>query len=438
MFRRIFGGDRPDEREEQDAPVEKQTSQSTQPAADIPEDDLLAVLLSEQQDVATADTNSTSAEVQQGVEPPVSSAASTPALEPETPRFAPLFTRTDEAERSMQSTIVVPQQPSSVLRRLFGGEERTEEEISREERRTEQAVRKTRSGFFGRINETMRSDAPLTDDLWEQLEELMIQADVGVDTTMDVIGRVRRRSERENLRYAKDARAYLKEEMLKLLEPKTRAYAKRGTRPWIILVVGVNGAGKTTLIAKLANRYKNEIGQSVLIAAADTFRAAAVEQIKTWADRIGVPVIAQGQGADPGAVAYDAVDAALARDVDVLIIDTAGRLQAKFNLMKELQKISNVVRRRVEEAPHEVLLVVDATTGQNGISQAKAFMEASEVTHLALTKLDGTAKGGIAFAMVQQIQRPIRYIGTGEKMDDLALFDARAFVDALFEEEVPA
>lgn len=338
----------------------------------------------------------------------------------------------------MRTTIATPQQQGGVLRRLFGGEERTEEEIHREERRTEQAVRKTRTGFFGRISETMRSDALLTDDLWEELEELMIQADVGVDTTLGVIERVRRRAERENLRYASDARAYLKQEMLKLLEPNTRAYAKRGTRPWIVLVVGVNGAGKTTLIAKLANRYKNEVGQSVLIAAADTFRAAAVEQLKTWADRIGVPVIAQGQGADPGAVAYDAVDSALARDVDVLIIDTAGRLQAKFNLMKELQKITNVVRRRVEQAPHEVLLVVDATTGQNGISQAKAFMEASEVTHLALTKLDGTAKGGIAFAMVQQIQRPIRYIGTGEKLDDLALFDARTFVDALFEDEVSA
>ncbi|HZB96952.1 MAG TPA: signaling recognition particle receptor family protein, partial [Herpetosiphonaceae bacterium] len=166
-----------------------------------------------------------------------------------------------------------------------------------------------------------------------------------------------------------------------------------------------------------------------------TFRAAAVEQLKTWAERVGVPVIAQGQGADPGAVAFDAVQAAHARNTDVLIIDTAGRLQAKYNLMQELQKICNVVRKRVESAPHEVLLVVDATTGQNGVLQAKAFMEAAEITHLALTKLDGTAKGGIAFAMVQQIKRPIRYIGTGEKLEDLALFDPVAFVDALFEEE---
>ena len=173
-------------------------------------------------------------------------------------------------------------------------------------------------------------------------------------------------------------------------------------------------------------------------AAADTCRARAVGQLQSGAGRVGVPVIAQGQGADPGAVAFDAIEAAHARDADVVIIDTAGRLQSKYNLMQELQKIRNVIRKRVESGPHEVLLVVDATTGQNGVAQAKAFMEAVEVTHLVLTKLDGTAKGGIAFAMVQQIKRPIKYIGTGEKVDDLAIFDAEAFVDALFEEEVPA
>jgi fused signal recognition particle receptor len=170
-----------------------------------------------------------------------------------------------------------------------------------------------------------------------------------------------------------------------------------------------------------------------MLAAADTFRAAAVEQLQTWADRINVPLVSQGQGADPGAVAFDAVNATYARDADVLIIDTAGRLQSKYNLMQELQKIRNVVRKRVEWAPHEVLLVIDATTGQNGIQQARAFMEAADVTHLALTKLDSTAKGGVAFAMVQEIERPIKYIGTGEKVEDVALFDPQAFVDALFE-----
>jgi fused signal recognition particle receptor len=176
------------------------------------------------------------------------------------------------------------------------------------------------------------------------------------------------------------------------------------------------------------------MGKNVILGAADTFRAAAVEQLQTWAERINVPVITQGQGADPGAVAYDAVQATYARSSDILIIDTAGRLQSKYNLMQELQKIKNIVRKRVEWAPHEVLLVIDATTGQNGIQQARAFMEAADVTHLALTKLDSTAKGGIAFAMVQEIERPIKYIGTGEKIDDVAIFDPEAFVDALFED----
>ncbi|MDQ5852762.1 MAG: signal recognition particle-docking protein FtsY, partial [Chloroflexota bacterium] len=318
------------------------------------------------------------------------------------------------------------------------GEERPVEEIEREERKTEHAVQKTRAGFFGRISEMFQADEPITEELWEELEELMIMADVGLDTTVDVIERVRRRVERSDIRRAGEARAILKQELVKLLQPETRAYLRRATRPYIILVVGVNGGGKTTLISKLANRYKNEVGQRVLLAAADTFRAAAVEQLQTWGERVGVEVIAQGQGADPGAVAFDAIQAAHARDVDVVIIDTAGRLQSKYNLMQELQKIRNVIRKRVESAPHEVLLVVDATTGQNGVAQAKAFMEAADVTHLAITKLDGTAKGGIAFAMVQEIKRPIRYIGTGEKVDDLAVFDPEAFVDALFDEEVPA
>jgi fused signal recognition particle receptor len=372
----------------------------------------------------------------------VAKSAAPVAPQPETPvaatsTFTPLFRDTDEIERKLNLQPVVPERRSG-LRRLFGGEERTAEEIQREERKTEQAIVKTRAGFFGRISELFNEDEPITDELWEQLEELLIMADVGVDTTVDLIERVQRKVTRENIQRASAARAILKQEMVKLLEPNTRAFSKRATKPYVILVIGVNGAGKTTLIAKVANRYKQEIGQSVLLAAADTFRAAAVEQLQTWAERVGVEVVAQGPGADPGAVAYDAVQRAYARDVDVLIIDTAGRLQSKFNLMQELQKIRNVVRKRMENGPHEVLLVIDATTGQNGVMQAKAFMEAAEVTHLAITKLDGTAKGGIAFAMVQQIQRPIKYIGTGEKVDDIAIFDPAAFVDALFDEEVPA
>ena len=408
MFRRIFGTDRDNERKNADetVPAEETSVEETQGGSQ-----------------AAAPTVETAAQ------------AETPAAEPAPPRIEPLFSRVDEIERTYVRTPAVEPERRSGLRRFFGGEERTAEEIAREERKTEQAVQKTRAGFFGRVAEMFTVDEPITEDLWEELEELLIMADVGVDTTVDLIERVRRKVEREDIRRTGQARAILKQEMVKLLEVETRAYVKRSSRPHIILVVGVNGAGKTTLIAKIANRYRNEFGQNVLLAAADTFRAAAVEQLKTWAERVGVPVIAQGQGADPGAVAFDAVQAAHARNTDVLIIDTAGRLQAKYNLMQELQKICNVVRKRVESAPHEVLLVVDATTGQNGVLQAKAFMEAAEITHLALTKLDGTAKGGIAFAMVQQIKRPIRYIGTGEKLEDLALFDPVAFVDALFEEE---
>jgi fused signal recognition particle receptor len=287
--------------------------------------------------------------------------------------------------------------------------------------------------MFGRIGELLRSDEPITADLWEELEEVMIGADVGVETSEQLIERVKRKVDRQNLRRASEARTVLKEEMVKLLNVDVPQYSERSTRPYVVLVIGVNGVGKTTLIAKVANRYRQDLHRNVMLAAADTFRAAAVEQLQTWADRINVPLVSQGQGADPGAVAFDAVNATYARDADVLIIDTAGRLQSKYNLMQELQKIRNVVRKRVEWAPHEVLLVIDATTGQNGIQQARAFMEAADVTHLALTKLDSTAKGGVAFAMVQEIERPIKYIGTGEKVEDVALFDPQAFVDALFE-----
>lgn len=368
-------------------------------------------------------------------------AEETPAGEPAPePTQERLFARVDdvdtEAQRLGRASEAQQRRGLGGLRRLFGGEERPAEEIRREVVKTAAAVQKTRnSGMFGRISELFRGDEPVTPELWEELEELMIASDVGLDTTLELIERVQRKVQRNNVRRASEARTLLKEEMVGLLTIDVPQYSERSTKPYVVLVVGVNGAGKTTLIAKVANRYKNEMGKNVLLGAADTFRAAAVEQLQTWADRIGVPVIAQGQGADPGAVAYDAVQATYARNSDILIIDTAGRLQSKYNLMQELQKIRNIVRKRVEWAPHEVLLVIDATTGQNGISQARAFMESANVTHLALTKLDSSAKGGVAFAMVQEIERPIKYIGTGEKLDDIAVFDPQAFVDALFADE---
>ncbi len=394
MFRRLFGGDdRKMEQPEEQPPIE---------------------------DTAT---NAEHAPTAEQPRPQARLFASVDALDVEAQRIA-------EAEAA-----AARRREQSGLRRLFGGQERTEQEIQREVAKTTAAVQKTRStGMFGRISDMFKVDQLITPELWEELEELMIAGDVGVDTTLTVIERIQTEVERNNIYKASDARALLKRELVQLLQVDQPQFSEQTTKPYVMLVIGVNGAGKTTLIAKLANRYKQEMGKDVLLGAADTFRAAAVEQLQTWAERIQVPVIAQGQGADPGAVAFDALQATNARNADVLIIDTAGRLQAKYNLMKELEKIKNIVSKRVPEAPHEVLLVIDATTGQNGISQAKAFMEAADVTHLALTKLDSSAKGGVAFAMVQEIKRPIKYIGTGEKLDDVAVFDPDAFVDALFED----
>jgi fused signal recognition particle receptor len=322
-----------------------------------------------------------------------------------------------------------------MFRRLLGiGQDapRTEEEAQQEEQKIDQATEKSRRGFFGQISSLFAVDDPITDELWDDLEALLVQADVGVETTQYLVNRTKDRVNRHGVKRIREARDMLKAEMVRTFQDQVRAPAQ--ARPYVLLVVGVNGAGKTTLIAKLAHRLRSQFGKNVLLAAADTFRAAATEQLETWAERAGVPVITRGQGADPGAVVYDAVEAALAQDVDVLIIDTAGRLHAKANLMRELEKLRNIIRRRIPDAPHEVLLVIDATTGQNGVLQAKAFMQAVDVTDVAVTKLDGTAKGGIAFAIAQDIERPIRYIGTGEKLGDLAMFDSQAFVDALFHE----
>jgi fused signal recognition particle receptor len=321
-----------------------------------------------------------------------------------------------------------------MFRRLFGKAQdapRTEEEAKQEEQKIDHATEKARKGFFGQISNLFAVDDPITEDLWDDLEALLIQADVGVETTQYLVNRTKDRCIRHGVKRVREAKEMLKAEMVRVLQDQA-GQRQPEAHPYVILVVGVNGAGKTTLIAKLAHRLKAQFGKKVLLAAADTFRAAATEQLETWAARADVPVITRGQGADPGAVVYDAVEAGLAQDVDVLVVDTAGRLHAKANLMRELEKLRNIIRRRIPNAPHEVLLVIDATTGQNGVLQAKSFMQAVDVTDVAVTKLDGTAKGGIAFAIAQDIERPIRYVGTGEKLGDLAMFDAQAFVDALF------
>jgi fused signal recognition particle receptor len=323
-----------------------------------------------------------------------------------------------------------------MFKRLFGrGQDapRSEEEAKQEEEKVDQSLQKSRQGLFGRISQLFSSGEPITDELWDELEELLIQGDVGVETTLYLVNRTKDRCNRNDVKRANEARDMLKAEMVRIFQDHEDRTQATG-RPYIILVTGVNGAGKTTLIAKLAHRYRQR-GKSVMLAAGDTFRAAASEQLEIWAERAGVPVISRGQGADAGAVVYDALDAAANQDVDILIVDTAGRLHAKFNLMRELEKLRNIIRRRIPEAPHEVILVIDATTGQNGVLQAKAFREAADVTDVAVTKMDGTARGGIAIAIAQDIERPIRYLGTGERLDDLALFDAQGFVDALFREE---
>ena len=301
----------------------------------------------------------------------------------------------------------------------------------------EASTARTRRGVLGRLGGVFRRSS-IDDDLWDELEEILIGADVGVRTTMSLLERVRERVSDEGIREPVGAREALQREMVALLQRPAERGALWGggeppPTPHVVLVVGVNGAGKTTTIAKLARAYQIE-GKSVVLGAADTFRAAAIEQLQIWGERVDVPVIAHQSGGDPGAVAYDTVSAAGARGSDVAIIDTAGRLQTKRNLMAELSKIRRVMAGRQEGAPHEVLLVLDATTGQNGLNQARVFGEATEVTAICLAKLDGTSKGGVVFAIADELGVPVRFVGTGESMDDLAPFDAEVYVAALFSE----
>jgi fused signal recognition particle receptor len=271
--------------------------------------------------------------------------------------------------------------------------------------------------------------ASIGKEVWDELEELLISADVGVSTTEKLINTVKQRSAEEKLD-GSHVRSILKDEMIKILNVPSREANANITPPKVYLVVGVNGSGKTTSIAKLAYRLKKE-GKSVLLAAADTFRAAAIDQLKKQGERAGVDVIAHQPGADPGAVVYDALQAAKSRGVDILIIDTAGRLHTKFNLMEELKKVRRVAAKLDAAAPHEVILVLDATTGQNGLTQARYFTEAVGVTGIFIAKLDGTAKGGIVLAICDELKVPIQLIGVGEGLEDMVTFDAGAFVEAL-------
>jgi fused signal recognition particle receptor len=272
----------------------------------------------------------------------------------------------------------------------------------------------------------------ITDETWEDLEALLIQADVGVETTIGLVERLRERADQEHIMQARRLREVLREELLLLLPSDVPQDDLAPRLLTVILIVGVNGSGKTTTIAKLARYYRGK-GKRVLLAAADTFRAAAIDQLKLWGGRVGVDVIAHAPGADPGAVVYDALQAAQSRGADILIVDTAGRLHTKYNLMQELKKVRSIMTKNVHRAPHETWLVLDATTGQNALLQARKFQEEVDVTGLIVAKLDSTAKGGAVFSIGKQLALPIRFVCTGEGIDDLAEFDPEAFVDGLFE-----
>jgi fused signal recognition particle receptor len=285
--------------------------------------------------------------------------------------------------------------------------------------------------LFSRLGNTVQDTDIITDSLWDEMEESLLGADVGPSTTLWLIDRLRQRVQDENLRTGSQVQAALREELSTLLgKPSSLRFSKQSPLT-VILVIGVNGSGKTTTIAKLAHRLSHE-GHSVMLAAGDTFRAAAIDQLQEWGDRIQVPVISQSPNSDPGAVVYDALQAAKSRGTDVLIVDTAGRLHTKFNLMEELKKINKIIQKFVPDGPHELLMVIDATTGQNALLQARKFAEDIGLTGVVITKLDSTAKGGFAFAVADDLGVPIKFIGTGEKVENLMPFEPQNFVTALF------
>lgn len=300
----------------------------------------------------------------------------------------------------------------------------------------DKGLEKTRTSVFSRLTKAIAGKSRVDDDVLDDLEEILVTSDVGVETTLKIISRIQERVSRDKYLGTSELNGLLKEEIAALLTENNTAefvdfdFPKRDT-PYVIMVVGVNGVGKTTTIGKLAYHF-TKAGKTVLLGAADTFRAAAIDQLSIWADRTGVAIVKQEMGSDPAAVAYDTVKSAVNRGADVVIIDTAGRLHNKVNLMNELGKIKKVMQKVLPDAPQEVLLVLDASTGQNAIEQAKQFTAVTEVTSLALTKLDGTAKGGVVIGISDQFKIPVRFIGLGEKMEDLQIFDKNEFVNSLF------
>ena len=307
---------------------------------------------------------------------------------------------------------------------------------TKEQEKLEKGLEKTRDSFFGKLDRFVRGKDTVDDAVLDELEEVLVTSDVGVKTTLDIIDRLEARVERDQYVSNDDLNRIIREEigglMLENAPGRPADFdAPLPDKPHVVMVVGVNGVGKTTTIGKMAHRYKLA-GKSVVLGAADTYRAAAIEQLEVWADRAGVPLVKQKHGADPAAVAFDTVESATGRGADVVIVDTAGRLHTRGGLMDELSKVKRVMGRKVSEAPHEVLLVLDASTGQNAIRQAEEFVKSVEVTGLVLTKLDGTAKGGVVIGVSNQFQIPVKYIGVGESIEDIQVFDRAGFVKALF------
>ncbi|NBX79713.1 MAG: signal recognition particle-docking protein FtsY [Flavobacteriales bacterium] len=302
----------------------------------------------------------------------------------------------------------------------------------------DQGLEKTKQSFFSKIARAIVGKSKVDDEVLDNLEEILISSDVGVETTLKIIDRIQARVSRDKVLGTDELNNVLREEIISLLEENNSnqngnlEYNKPvDGNPYVIMVVGVNGVGKTTTIGKLAHQFKKS-GKSVVLGAADTFRAAAVDQLIIWSERVGVPIVQQGMNADPASVAFDTLQSAKANNADVVIIDTAGRLHNKVNLMNELSKIKRVMEKVIPGAPHEILLVLDGSTGQNAFEQAKQFSQATDINALAVTKLDGTAKGGVVIGISDQMKIPVKYIGVGEKMDDLQLFDRKIFVESLF------
>lgn len=315
--------------------------------------------------------------------------------------------------------------------------EQIQEQKKIESEKLDKGLEKTKQGFFARISKAVAGKTKIDLDFLDGLEEALMSSDVGLDTAVKIIERLEKRAERDKYINEAELNKFLKEEVVRIFQ-ESNTFAEdnfnltTSNKPHVIMVVGVNGVGKTTSIGKISHQFKNIQGLNIVLGAADTFRAAAIDQLKVWGDRVGVPVIAREMGSDPAAVAYDTLNSKEAREADLVIVDTAGRLHNKVGLMEELSKVKRVMKKVYENAPHEVLLVLDASTGQNAIEQAKQFTAATEVTGIILTKLDGSAKGGVIIGIADQFKIPVRYIGVGEGIEDLQIFDPASFVDSLF------